>query len=187
MWLATVKEELGDDLEINWRSFALEQVNSKEGDDWKAWEQGDDYTSRGLWALRGGIAARAQGTQAHNAYMEQILYVKHVEREDIRSRESVLAVADAAGLDVPGFRALLDDPATLQVIGDDHESAIELGVFGTPTFVFEDGTSAFLKMFTPPEDEAMGAFDDFMGIASSRKYFGELKRPQPPWPRDARG
>jgi len=38
----------------------------------------------------------------------------------------------------------------------------------------------------PPEEESMGAFKDFMGIASSRKYFGELKRPQPPWPRGVR-
>ena len=186
MWLAIVKEELGDGLEINWRSFALEQVNSEEGDDWKAWEQDSSYTSRGLWALRGGIAARAQGTVAHDAYMEKILHVKHVEREDIRSRQAVIAVADAAGLDMSDFTAVLDDQASLREIGEDHESAIELGVFGTPTFVFEDGTSAFLKMFTPPEDEAMGAFDNFMGIASNRKYFGELKRPQPPWPRDAR-
>ena len=44
---------MGDDLQIEWRSFALEQVNSKEGDGWKAWEQGSDYVSRGLWALRG--------------------------------------------------------------------------------------------------------------------------------------
>ena len=181
-----MKEELGDDLDINWRSFALEQINSKEGDDWKAWDQGPDYVSRGLWALRGGIAARAQGTEAHNAYMEKILHIKHVEREDIRSREAVIAVAGAAGLNVPDFTTVLDDPKSLQEIGEDHESAVELGVFGTPTFVFEDGTSAFLKMFTPPEGEAMGAFNDFMGIASGRKYFGELKRPQPPWPRDAR-
>ena len=186
IWLAMVKEELGDGLQINWRSFALEQVNSKEGDDWKAWEQGSDYTSRGLWALRGGIAARAQGTEAHNTYMEKILDIKHVEREDIRSRESVIAVADAAGLNMSDFTAVLDDPTSLREIGEDHESAVEIGVFGTPTFVFENGTSAFLKMFTPPEDEAMGAFNDFMGIASGRNYFGELKRPQPPWPRDAR-
>jgi len=185
MWLARVKEELGDGLEINWRSFALEQVNSKEGDEWKAWEQGADYTSRGLWALRGGIAARAQGTGAHNDYMEKILHIKHVEREDIRTREAVIAVAEATEIDVGEFTSVLDDPATLQQIVIDHESALERGVFGTPTFVFEDGTSAFLKMFTPPEDETMGAFNDFMGIASSRKYFGELKRPQPPWPRDA--
>ena len=118
--------------------------------------------------------------------METILHQKHVERGDIRSREAVLAVATAAGLDVGRFTEVLDDPESLQTIGEDHESAVAMGVFGTPTFVFEDGTSAFLKMFTPPEEETMGAFNDFMGIASGRKYFGELKRPQPPWPRDAR-
>ncbi|MBC8453382.1 MAG: DsbA family protein [Chloroflexi bacterium] len=184
--MARVKEELGDDLEINWRSFALEQVNSKEGDDWKAWEQDSEYISRGLWPLRGGIAARAQGTDAHNDYMEKLLHAKHVEREDVRTRESVLEIAAAADLDIDKFTTDMDDPKSLAQIGIDHEEALTRGAFGTPTFVFEDGTSAFLKMFTPPEDETMGAFDDFMGIASKRKYFGELKRPQPPWPRDAR-
>ncbi|MBT3863163.1 MAG: hypothetical protein HOF71_05595, partial [Chloroflexi bacterium] len=90
-----MKEELGDDLEINWRSFALEQVNSKEDGDWKAWEQGPEYVSRGLWSLRGGIAARSQGTAAHNDYMEKILHAKHVEREDVRTRESVIDIAAA--------------------------------------------------------------------------------------------
>ena len=186
IWLATVKEELGDGLEINWRSFALEQVNSKEGDDWKAWEQDSDYVSRGLWSLRGGIAARAQGTDAHNMYMETILHAKHVEREDVRTRESVIENAKKADLDVEKFTEVLDDPASLAQVGIDHEESLTHGVFGTPTFVFEDGTAAFLKMFTPPDGEAMSAFNDFMGIASGRKYFGELKRPQPPWPRDSR-
>lgn len=181
-----MNDELGDRLEINWRSFALEQVNSKEGDDWKAWEQGGDYVSRGLWPLRGGIAARSLGEDAHNAYMDKILHAKHVDREDVRTREAVLAIAEIADLDIESFTAVLDDPATLSQIGEDHEAAISLGVFGTPTFVFEDGTAAFLKMFTPPENESMSAFNDFMGIASNRKYFGELKRPQPPWPRGVR-
>jgi protein-disulfide isomerase-like protein with CxxC motif len=126
------------------------------------------------------------GTSEHVAYMDAILHAKHVEREDIRTRESVVAVAAAAGLDMEKFTAVLDDSATLAQIGTDHEEALEHGVFGTPTFVFEDGTAAFLKMFTPPEDEAMSAFRDFMGIASKRNYFGELKRPQPPWPRGVR-
>jgi|TARA_B100000959_G_scaffold283261_3_gene351713 hypothetical protein len=184
--LARVKEELGDELEINWRNFALEQVNSKEGDDWKAWEQGSDYMSRGLWPLRGGISARAQGTDAHNDYMEKILHAKHVEREDVRTRESVIEIAKTASLDIEKFTSVLDDPDSLAQIGIDHEEALTHGVFGTPTFVFADGSSAFLKMFTPPENETMSAFNDFMGIASRRKYFGELKRPQPPWPRNAR-
>ena len=158
-------------------------MNSKEGEDWKAWEQGEDYVSRGLWPLRGGIAARIQGTTAHNNYMEKILHAKHVERKDVRTRESIIAIAVSADLDTNQFTSILDNHETLAQIGIDHEEALTHGVFGTPTFVFEDGTAAFLKMFTPPEDESLSAFKDFMSIASSRKYFGELKRPQPPWPR----
>ena len=158
-------------------------MNSKEGEDWKAWEQGEDYVSRGLWPLRGGIAARQQGTSAHNNYMEKILHAKHVERKDVRTRESIIAIAVSADLDTNQFTSILDNHETLAQIGIDHENALTHGVFGTPTFVFEDGTAAFLKMFTPPEDESLSAFKDFMSIASRRKYFGELKRPQPPWPR----
>ena len=158
-------------------------MNSKEDEDWKAWEQGEDYVSRGLWPLRGGIAARIQGTTAHNNYMEKILHAKHVERKDVRTRESIIAIAVSADLDINQFTSILDNHETLAQIGIDHEDALTHGVFGTPTFVFEDGTAAFLKMFTPPEDESLSAFKDFMSIASRRKYFGELKRPQPPWPR----
>ncbi len=158
-------------------------MNSKEGENWKAWEQSDEYVSRGLWPLRGGIAARKQGTTAHNNYMEKILHAKHVERQDVRTRESIIAIAVTADLDIDHFTMVLDDHESLAQIGIDHEEALTHGVFGTPTFVFEDGTAAFLKMYTPPEDESLSAFKDFMGIASSRTYFGELKRPQPPWPR----
>ena len=180
-----MKNELGSRLQINWRSFALEQVNSIHGDTWKAWEQGPEYLSRGLWALRGGIAARAQGDDAHDAYMENILQAKHVDLKDVRSRESVIDIAQTAKLEISRFSVDIDNPSTLKQIEQDHEEATDLGVFGTPTFVFQDGTSAFLKMFTPPEKESIGAFQDFMGIASNRRYFGELKRPQPPWPRGA--
>ncbi len=188
IWLARVKEEMGDDLQIKWRSFALEQVNSKEGDDWKAWQQGDDYVSRGLWPLRGGIAARRQSEEAHGAYMETILELKHVEREDIRSRDAVVEVARRIGsptLDIDQFMADIDDPETLTEIGRDHEDAVSQGVFGTPTFVFEDGTASFVKTYTPPEEDTMSAFEHLMGVMRGAKYFGEIKRPQPPWPRGA--
>ena len=88
-------------------------------------------------------------------------------------------------MEINEFTEVLDDSKTLKAIGNDHEHALELGIFGTPTFVFQNGFSAFLKMFTPPKNEAMSAFEHFMGIAKERKYFGEIKRPQPPWPRGA--
>ena len=182
IWLSRVELALGDRLELRYRSFALEQVNSDQGEDWKAWEQGQDYLSRGLWPLRGGIAARMQSDQAHRDYMATLQEFKFVERGDIRSRDAVIEMAESAGLDMERFVADIDDPARLEEIGTDHQEAAEMGVFGTPTFVFEDGTSAFLKTFTPPESDTLAAWDALLSMARNRPYFGELKRPQPPWP-----
>ncbi len=174
---------MGDDLELRYRSFALEQVNSQGGESWRAWEQDDNYDSRGLWPLRGGIAARMQGFDAHENYMADLQEYKFVERGDIRSREAVIEAARRAGLDVNRFASDVDAADRLREIGQDHEYAVSKGIFGTPTFIFEDGSAAFLKTFTPPEDESMAAFDGFLKMALNRPYFGELKRPQPPWPR----
>ena len=55
------------------------------------------------------------------------------------------------------------------------------------TFVFENGGAVFLKMYTPPEADTMEAFEHVLGLSRRRPYFGELKRPQPPWPRGALG
>ncbi len=182
IWLSRVKNELGDDLELNYRSFALEQVNSKEGSDWKAWEQGADYVSRGLWSLRGGIASRMQGYDSHDKYMLELQHFKFVERGDIRDRGAVVDAARRAGLDMEKFESDLDSPERLAEIGMDHEEAVSKGIFGTPTFIFEDGSAAFLKTFTPPEGDSLAAFENMVLMARNRPYFGELKRPQPPWP-----
>ena len=40
-------------------------------------------------------------------------------------------------------------------------------------------------MFTPPKEEALEVFMNLIGISDNKKYVGEIKRPQPPWPRGA--
>ena len=95
-------------------------------------------------------------------------------------------MAQEAGLDVDRFRQDLSDRSLLQEIARDHTEAVErYGVFGTPTFVFENGATAFLKMFIPPEEEAVPFFREFCSTFGSRLYVGEVKRPQPPWPKGA--
>jgi predicted DsbA family dithiol-disulfide isomerase len=178
-----VKEELGDELEITWRSFALEQVNSKEGDGWKAWEQGPDYESRGLLALCAGEASKSQGNKLHNVFFMKLLEARHVDRKDVRERDVILEIARDSGLDMGSFEKELDDPETLKKVGADHERAAELGIFGTPTFVFADSPPTFVKTYTPPKTEAVAAFRHFIALSRDSKLFGEIKRPQPPWPR----
>ena len=71
----------------------------------------------------------------------------------------------------------------LQKIVSDHTEAVEkYGVFGTPTFVFPNGSAAFLKLLKPPEKDASGLLDLLSEVMENRSYVGEIKRPQPPWP-----
>ena len=183
VWLRRVKEELGGALEVEWRHFSLEQVNSQEGPQWKAWEQPEGAT-RSILAHRGAEAARRQGEEAFERYHLAMLQARHRERASLRERETILQVAARAGLDLERFRRDLEDPATAQAIGRDHTEAVEkYGVFGTPTFLFENGHAAYLKMLPPPEGDEVPLFHAFMELFGRRPYVGEVKRPQPPWPK----
>jgi len=51
-----------------------------------------------------------------------------------------------------------------------------------PTFVFDSGNFAFLKMFIPPDEQAVEIYDNLMKSMSEYVHVGEFKRPQPPWP-----
>ena len=184
MWLDRVKAELGDDLEVNWRSFSLEQQNSKEGPEWKAWEQGSDYESRGLLALKAGVAARKQGDELQWKFTLALLKARHEDKADVRVMETIASVAAEAGLDVDQLKSDMDDSETISTVAREHEQAAEQGIFGTPTYVFEGAKPAFLKMFTPPEEETMDVWEGVTRLSTSTVGFGELKRPQPPWPRD---
>ncbi|MFL2664857.1 MAG: DsbA family protein [Dehalococcoidia bacterium] len=170
--------------QVSWKSFPLEQINNQD-DGWKCWDQSEDYISRGLWALRGGIASRMLGEQHHNKYMAMILNEKHIKHNDVRTRDSIINISKE--LDFPTkFIDLMDEKSRLKEISEDYQYAESLGIFGTPTFLFENKYVAFLKTFTPPKDDSISFFNNFYQMAESRSYFGELKRPQPPWPRYAK-
>ena len=184
MWLAKVKESYGDNLQLDWKPFMLAQVNSKEGPDWKAWEQEDDSPSLGLLAMRAGEAARRQGDRPFEAFQLALLKSRHEARKDLSDPEVIMEAALASGLDMARFREDLEDPQILRDLADSHTRGVdEHGVFGVPTFIFPDGTAAFLKTFIPPEEEAVEAFESLTSVMRTRRYVGEIKRPQPPWPK----
>ena len=71
-------------------------------------------------------------------------------------------------------------------VASDHEVATgDMGIFGTPTFLFGNGHTAYMKTFIPPEDEAVEVFESFVSLFGGRTYVGEIKSPQPPWPKGA--
>ena len=186
VWLASAQEKSGGELELNWRSFSLEQVNSKEGPDWKIWEQPEDYHFRGFLALRAGEAARRQGKEAFERFHLALLRARHEDRRDIADRDVLVDVATSVGLDAARFREDLADRSLVEKIVQDHTEAVEQhGVFGTPTFVFPNGASAFLKILRTPDEDAPRLLELLSEVMGSWGYIGEIKRPQPPWPKGA--
>ena len=174
-----------DPIEINWKPFSLEQVNQKVGPDYKAWDEANDDLAASLWGLRAGMAAKRQGEDAMRRYMPLLLRARHEERKDLGDKALLKELAAQADLDLERFERDLEDRTTLDEIAASHTEAVEeRGVFGTPTFVFENGASAFLKMIRPRSpEEAANAFDSLVDLMQGEVFVGEVKRPQPPWPK----
>ncbi len=188
MWLDRVRRVDGEGLDITWKHFSLEQVNSKEGPDWKVWEQPDPAGTRSLPAQIALEAAGRQGKDALDGYYLALLTARHGGQGRIPLNQvgPLLDLARDEGLDVERLRGDMEEPSMAAAIGRDHTEAVEKhGVFGTPTFVFEGGAAAYLKTFIPPEEDSAAFLEHFVALVSSSSYFGEIKRPQPPWPRGA--
>ena len=163
----------------------MQQANQKIGPEYQAWSETDDDLDSSLWGLRAGVAAKRQGEDAMRRYMPLLLKARHEERKDLGDKELLKELATQAGLDLNQFAKDLDDRTTLDEIAASHKEAVEeRGVFGTPTFVFENGASAFLKLIRPNSPaQAEKAFDSVVNVMSNDIFIGEVKRPQPPWPK----
>lgn len=187
MWLDQVTQAKGGEtpLEVTWKPFSLAQVNQKNGPDYRAWDEPDEQLDPSLWGLRAGQAARRQGEDALRSYLPLLLRARHEDRSELNDRALLIRLADGAGLDAAQFARDLDDRSTLDEIASSHTHAVEeLGVFGTPTFVMDGGGSAFLKMIKPKTGEqALSAFDPLIDLVRNEVFVGEVKRPQPPWPK----
>ena len=186
VWLDNVKREYGSNLELVWRNFSLEQVNSGGEGDWKAWEQSDLGARRSMVAAIAAGAAQRQGEEPFGKFHLALLKARHGGggRIPLNDPVAIVDLAREVGLDAERLQKDMEDPDLQAVVGRDHEEAVEkYGAFGTPTFVFENGNTAYLKTFVPPEDDSVEFFEHFMAIMAHSPFVGELKRPQPPWPK----
>lgn len=183
MWLDAAKQQYGENLQIQWRGFLLEQANNKQGPDWKLWEQPADYPFRSLPALRAAEAARLHSPEAFDRFHLALLKARHEERKNITDQSVLSDIARSTGLDPAQIHRDAAGEDLLKKIVSDHTEAVEkFGVFGTPTFVFPNGSAAFLKLLKPPEKDASSLLDLLSDVMENRPYVGEIKRPQPPWP-----
>jgi predicted DsbA family dithiol-disulfide isomerase len=182
-WLREVKRQLGDDIvEVTWKFFPLEEVNAPPDADMPIWDLPPDRRSRGRDSFHAAAAARKQGREAFERFHAALLTLKHEEGQDHGKRSTLNEAASRAGLDLTRFAADLNDSGLLAEIKNDYIAGREgIGVFGTPTFVFPNGQSAYLRILPPPPaDEAIQFWLDFVREVRDRPFLHEIKRPRPP-------
>lgn len=182
-WLREVRAQREGGLEINWKFFPLEQVNSDKGADWKVWEQSVEHLTRGWQGFRAAVAAMQQGDEAFEQFHFAWFQALHDTPVGVK-RPTVSEVAAKVGLDMTRFERDFADRELWQRVGNDYESGREqFGVFGTPTVVFADGTAAYLQTRpAPPKEEALAVWQDFVTLVCDRPYLKEIKRPVKPQP-----
>ena len=77
MWLDKVKQEMGEMLDVDWKSFSLDQITSRHGSEWKVWEQPKGKQGRSLLSLISGKAALRQGKKLFQGYHMELLKARH--------------------------------------------------------------------------------------------------------------
>ena len=172
--LANVAAERSPD--VSWRYFSLTQVNSKD-DGWTVWDAPAADRVRGRLAFKAAEAARRQGR--FDVFHPALLAARHQARSDIDDVRVIERVAEDSGLDLERFRRDVDDPSIMQALARDHMQAVaKHGVFGTPTFVFPNGASAYIRLAEAPAGaEAVDLYDRMIGMAADEPRVLEIKRP----------
>jgi predicted DsbA family dithiol-disulfide isomerase len=167
------------DFEVGWRYFSLTQVNSNDHG-WTVWGAPPEEKVRGRLAFQAAEAARRQGR--FDALHGPLLDARHIGRLDIDDPAVVEEVAERSGLDMARFREDLADPSILEELARDHRQATsELGIFGTPTFVFEDGAAAYVRLSQPVNGTSpVDVFDRLVAVAGGEPRILEIKRPRKP-------
>lgn len=180
-WLEQVKAELGDGLEITYRIFPLEQVNAKvEG--FKVWEQPNDGNSSTLRSFQAFRAAKQQGPELFTKFHLALFEKRHIDGRNLSKQEVLEDTATNAGLDLEKFREdLKSDAVFAQIEKDFTYGKGTLGVFGTPTIVFENNLGAYLKVnFRELPKDPVKFFEEFAAIVRDRPEAIEIKRPDTP-------
>jgi hypothetical protein len=175
-----VQEKLGESLQITWKAFLLEQVNSRRGLDWKAWED-PRFTSRDIpphEATKSILATH--GVAAFERFHMALFRAYHVHKRDIANPLEIMAVAREVDIDTTVLAEDLRTRKYKQAVGADHEAASEpYNIFGVPTILYNGQQPTFVKLDAGAWEGAddLELFYDLQKLAT-RSYVLEVKKPQ---------
>jgi predicted DsbA family dithiol-disulfide isomerase len=182
---AELARQVQSELEIDfeWQHFSLYQNNSSDKA-FQLWNEkldpADTTGTKGLLPFLASGAARLQGEELFSNFQLALLRARHLDHQPF-SLGTVFGVAEESGLNLEDFERDLDDPELRTQLAQDHHRAVNLEVFGTPTFLFHDsGAMSYLRIRELPRSasEAVGLFTDFRKLLVDYPYLETIRRPR---------
>lgn len=175
LWIREVSEQI--DLEVNWRFFSLEEVNRAEGKK-HPWEREWSY---GWSMMRVGALLRRKDMELLDRWYMAAGTALHVEGRKPHRREVAEELLGELGLDPALVREALDDPTTHDEVREEHQRVLDLGFFGVPTLVFDDGQALFGPVLVdPPTGAAAVRMWEHLQAWRDFPHLYEVKRPKGP-------
>lgn len=140
----------GADWNVTFLAFSLDQAHTEDGGR-PVWEEPARYP--GLTANLAGIAIRDRQPESFRAAHHALFSARHEQSLDLRDRSIVAKVLDGVGVDGAGVLAEVDSGWPLEVLRNEHESAVASHqVFGVPTFIAGD-RAVFVRLMRVPDGD----------------------------------
>ena len=112
------------------------------------------YQRPSLNAFLAALAAYEQGEELAWAFTLALYRAHHEEKRPL-DEETFTAAAQQAGLNLPEWQAARQNEVALRTrLREELDSAAEVGVFGTPTFVLAGGNAAYYRFENLTRDPA---------------------------------
>jgi 2-hydroxychromene-2-carboxylate isomerase len=140
----------GADWDVRFLAFSLDQAHVEDGAT-PVWEEPARYP--GLTANLAGIVVRDRFAQDFPRVHRALFEARHEHAMDLRDRGVVGKVLTEAGLDGDAVLAEVDAGWPLEVLRDEHMSAVnDQQVWGVPTFIVGD-RAVFVRLMSRPEGD----------------------------------
>ena len=186
VWLQEVKNIKNDQLIFEWRHFQLEEAKMEDSSIFEI-ESKDLSKTRSLLSAVCAESAKLQGQNLFERFHYAVLNARNnmSPRFPLNDFNKFLDLAVDVGLDRNKFIDDFNNPQLIINVKKDHQEGVKkYGVFGTPTLVFDNEQAVFIKTFIPKDkDDYIIFFEYIVKIFRDMPFIGELKRPQPPWPK----
>jgi 2-hydroxychromene-2-carboxylate isomerase len=174
VWIREVRARTG--LEIRWRFFSLEEINRVEGKK-HPWERDWSY---GWSQMRIAALLRRRGQDEVDRWYEVMGRAFHedgLRTHDPEIHRKLLAVN---GFGAETLDDAIADPTTSEEVRADHDHVVrELGGFGVPILVFDDGRAIFGPVVVPAPrgEEAVQLWDATLAF-NAFPHLYEMRHPK---------